>query len=221
MSVFDPNGLLIPIKPIKQINKNDCSIACLMMLLDYYGINVSREEISNFIIKEDGGTSFNTEMARFVKNKGLNVDCLAYNLYITDPKIDKFLDKKNLLKRLESKLKNPKLDKFFELQLKSTIAAVNAGVDYQIKKPDIDLILSYLDKSIPLSVTVNYAAFRDKQFDVFEVHDIVLCGKNDKELFFVDPEDGEIKSINYKDFIFAFFQRKIIQSSSYLLAIQK
>lgn len=214
-------NLQIFIKPIKQVNPDSCSIACLMMVLDYYGIRVSHEEIMNFIIKATpGGGSFVTEIARFTKSKGLKVDCHAYNLYLTDPK-DIELPKKKLLKKLEKELKDSKRDKYYDLMLESTIKGIKEGVNYIIKKPNFSIMKSYLEKSIPLIVTVNYAALHNKQGDPFESHDILLCGLEGDTIYFIDPEHAKIESIDSSNLMFAFFQRKVISSSAYLLAVLK
>jgi len=213
--------LQISIKPIKQVNPNSCSIACLIMVLDYYGIEVSHKEILNFIIKAtpEGG-SFVSEIARFAKSKGFKVDCHAYNLYLTDPK-DAELSKKKLLEKLEKELDDSERDKYYDLMLESTIKGIKEGVNYIIKKPNFRIIKSYLTRSIPLIVTVNYAALHDRQGDPFESHDIVLCGLEGETVYFVDPEHAKIESIDSSDLMFAFLQRKIISGSAYLLAVLK
>lgn len=214
-------NLQIPIKPIRQVNPDSCSIACLMMVLDYYGIKVSHEEIINFIIKAtpEGG-SFVTEIARFAKSKGFKADCYAYNLYLTDPK-DIELPKEKLLEKLEKELNNSKRDEYYDLMLESTIKGIKEGVNYIIKKPNFSIIKSYLTKSIPLIVTVNYAALHNKQGNPFESHDVLLCGLTGNTVYFVDPEHAKIESINSSNLMFALLQRKIISSSAYLLAVLK
>lgn len=213
--------LQISIKPIKQVNPNSCSIACLIMVLDYYGIEVSHKEILNFIIKATpGGSSFVSEIARFAKSKGFKVDCHAYNLYLTDPK-DAHLSKKKLLEKLEKELNDSRRDKYYDLMLESTIKGIKEGVNYIIKKPNFRIIKSYLTRSIPLIVTVNYAALHDRQGDPFESHDIVLCGLEGETVYFVDPEHAKVESIDSSDLMFAFLQRKVISGSAYLLAVLK
>jgi len=213
--------LQIFIKPIKQVNPDSCSIACLMMVLDYYGVKVSHQEIFDFIIKATPeGNSFVTEIARFAKSKGFKVDCYAYNLYLTDPS-DSKLSKKKLLQKLEKELRDSKRDKYYDLMLKSTIKGIKEGINYIIKKPNLKIIKSYLARSVPLIVTVNYAALHDKQGDPFESHDIVLCGLDGNVVYFVDPEHAKIESIGSSDLMFAFLQRKIISGSAYLLAVLK
>ena len=214
-------GLQIPIKPIKQLDPNSCSIACMMMVLDYYGLKISHKDIFDFIIKAtpEGG-SFITEIARFAKSKGFKVDCYAYNLYLTDPK-DVELSKKKLLEKLEKELNDSKRDKYYDLMLESTIKGIKEGVNYIIKKPNFRIIKSYLTRSIPLIVTVNYAALHDEQGDPFESHDIVLCGLEGERVYFADPEHAKIESIDSSDLMFAFLQRKIISGSAYLLAVLK
>ena len=118
----------ISIKPIKQESPNDCSITCMRMILDYYGLKISREEIFDFIIKAtpDGG-SFLSEIGRFARSKGFKVDLYAYNLYLTYPG-DMDLSKEKLLDKLEKQLENSQRDNYYDLMLKSTIEGLKEGV---------------------------------------------------------------------------------------------
>lgn len=214
----------IDIKPLKQPDSLSCSITCLRMILDYYGCETSQDEIYNFIVKAtpDGG-SFLSEMARlarFAKAQGFGVDCYAYNLYLTDPK-DALLSSKELLIKLDRRLSKHNRDKYYDLMLKSTIKAIKDGVDYIIRKPNLEIIKSYLSKKIPVSVRLNYAALHNQQGDPFESHDIVLCGLKDRRVYYIDPEHAKLESIKNDNLMFAIFQSKVISASAYLLAIMK
>lgn len=209
----------IPIKPIKQESSNDCSITCMRMILDYYGVAATRDEIFNYVIKatSDGG-SFLSEIARFAKSKGFNVDLYSFNLYLTDP-ADAKLTKKRFLRKLEMELKNSKRDKYYDLMLESTIKAIKGGINYIIAKPTVEIIKKYLSKKIPLSVRLNYAALVGKQGDPFDSHDVVLSGVRDRDIYLVDPYDASEKIFDGEDVIFAVLQSKIIAASAYLLAV--
>lgn len=66
------------ITPLRQSEPNECPIICLRMVLNYYGYIVTSADIYKSIIRHNDGSSFNTEIARFAKNLGLNVTCFAY-----------------------------------------------------------------------------------------------------------------------------------------------
>jgi len=168
--------ILIPVNSLKQPNSDACSITCARMILAYYGLNVTDEEIFKFIIKatSDGG-SFLSEIGRFAKHKGFDVDLYAFNLYLTDPKDDRLL-MNELLDKLEKQLEGSRRDKYYDLMLKSTIKGIKEGVNYTIKKPDFRIIKTYLNNKTPVSVRLNYAALVGKQGDPFDTHDVVLSG---------------------------------------------
>lgn len=210
----------ISLKPIKQESPNDCSITCMRMILDYYGLKISRDEIFKYIIKAtpDGG-SYLSEIGRFAKNKGFIVDMYAYNLYLTDSK-DTDLDKRKLLEKLEKELNNSERDKYYDLMLESTIKAIRENVNYFIVKPSFKIIKNYLNRKIPVSVRINYTSLVGEQGDPFDSHDVVLSGFKDKEIFLIDPYDASEKLFNSEDVIFAINQSKIITASAYLLAVK-
>lgn len=213
--------VFIPIKPLKQPDSNACSATCMRMLLSYYGLEVSNDEIFDFIVKAtpEGG-SFLSEIGRFVRSKGFGVDLYAYNLYLTDPK-DNDLPRVKLLKKLEEQLRDSQRDKYYDLMLKSIIDGIKEGVKYIIKKPDFEIIKTYLTNKIPLSVRLNYAALVNKQGDPFDSHDVVLSGIEGKKVRLVDPKDASEKLFDYQDLMFSIFQSKVISASAYLLAIKK
>ncbi len=210
----------ISIKPIKQESPNDCSITCMRMILDYYGLKISREEIFDFIIKAtpDGG-SFLSEIGRFAKSKGFAVDMHAYNLYLTEPE-DSKLDKGEFLKKLVKELENSKRDKYYDLMLESTIKAIRNGINYVIAKPTVEIIKKYLNKMIPVSVRLNYTALVGEQGDPFDSHDVILSGIKNNDFYLIDPYDASEKLFKQDDLMFAISQSKIISASAYLLAVK-
>lgn len=210
----------ILIKPIKQESPNDCSITCMRMILDYYGLKISREEIFDFIIKAtpDGG-SFLSEIGRFAKSKGFAVDLYAYNLYLTNPE-DINLAKDKFLDKLEKQLKDSKRDKYYDLMLQSTINSIREGINYVISKPNLEIITTYLQNKIPLSVRLNYATLVNKQGDPFDSHDVVLAGLIDKQIYLIDPADAGGKWFDTENLMFAVSQSKVISASAYLLAVK-
>src|SRR3989344_4435698 len=98
------------ITPIRQIEPRECSMVCLRMILDYYGKDYSLLDIDKEIFKSYDGSSYNTEIARFAKNKGFKVSCYAYHLYITDPSDGK-LNKESLIDKLRKELTQTWFDK--------------------------------------------------------------------------------------------------------------
>lgn len=217
----DNRDYLVKIKPLKQPDPMACSITCLRMILDYYGCEVSQDEVYKFIVRAtpEGG-SFLSEIGRFANKVGFQVDLLAYNSYLTDPK-DALLPQDRLLKKLEKILAKSNRDKYYDLMLESTVKAIKEGVNYIIRKPNFEMIKSYLSKKVPISVRVNYATLHDEQGDPFESHDIVICGIKNSLVYYIDPEHAKMASMKNDDLMFAIVSSKVISASAYLLAIKR
>lgn len=208
------------ITPIRQIEPKECSMVCLRMILNYYGEDHFIQDIYKELFKAYDGSSYNTEIARFAKNKGFDVSCFAYHLYITDPSDGK-LSKKELIDKLKLELMQPWFNKENTLIVESTVKAIEDGVDYKIQKPSANLITSYLEKKVPLIASVSYAALNNTQGDIFEGHDIVLSGIENGKVIYVDPEHAQEETISIEDLMFAIISRRAISTSSYLIAIEK
>lgn len=208
------------LKPFRQrTDREDCSVICLQMVLSYYGRSVSYEEIYNFILKDEMGASFLTEIGRFAKNCGFCVRCSSYNLYLTDPK-DARLSQRALLARLANEQKDV-TDAWFKEELESIVHSMRGGVRYVIEKPSCEILAKQIRLGTPVIVTVNPCALYDRQGKPFESHDIVLTGLERDTFSFIDPQDATERTIPSSDLMFAILQRRIIVASSYMLAISR
>lgn len=151
------------------------------------------------------GGSFLSEIGRLARSKGLDVDLYAYNLYLTDPK-DAVSTEKEFLKKLEKQLRDSRRDKYYDLMLGSIIRGIKEEVKYIIKKPSFEIVKTYLNKNIPVSARLNYAALINMQEDPFDNYDVVLGGLKNGQVYLIDPK--------------AIFQSKVISASAYLLAVK-
>jgi uncharacterized protein YvpB len=205
--------------PIKQQTPMGCFIASLQIVLNFWNENISYQEIDKALLKDDKGGSYLTELAWLGKTKGYQVDCYAYNLSLLDPK-DSTLSETELLIKLEDRYKEYKSE-WHKTLCASTIRCVKAGVNYIMKKPSLDDMKSYLNKSIPLIVTVNFTALYNKKGDPFAGHDVILIGIEKKKVYYIDPYFGEEKATDLDNFMFALMQRRIVEASAYMIAIYK
>jgi hypothetical protein len=187
------------------------------MVLHYYKKKVTPAQIKRFVLKDPQGATVLTELGRFATHCGLSAECLAYNLFYTEP-ADAALSPSRLYKKLKGQLAHLK-EAWYQVALESTLKAFDAGVRYRIKKPALADIRDYLTQGIPPILTVNYAALHEVQGDPFEGHDIVITGNKDNHFFFIDPKHGKEEDIAASDLLFAWLQRKIIAAGAYLLAI--
>lgn len=212
----------IPIQAIQQGGRGDCFGICLRMVLEYFGKVIAEETLDHFFIKK--GTTFSivpniTDGAMFAKRMGFEVDCYAYNLYITDPQIDATLPAKRLIAKLESKQAMLSELRAADI-LESTIRCLQAGCNYIIDKPTIGCIDEYLSQNIPVILIVNHSALRDMPGeDLYKTHAIVLTGKQNDKIYFIDPQNAIQESISVERLMFALLQAKIIANSAYMLAI--
>src|SRR6266498_3880329 len=142
----------IPVKPLKQ-DERDCTLTCIMMLLDFYGCRITRQEVESSIKTTEAGHIYMVEVARFLHTLGLKVDCLSYNLYYTDPQ-NANLSKDKFIKTLE-KEQDIVTDDWFKERIKATIEAIKQGVNYSIQKPTIETMVSYLEQGIPILLAVS------------------------------------------------------------------
>lgn len=187
--------------------------------MQYYGFALSPQELDAALLKDTEGGSFLTELARYARSRGLLADCFAFNLYLTDPS-DATLSPLLLVKKLrDQQLKLN--DQWYQFMVTSTILSISAGVKYIIQKPQLSTITSYLSRSIPLIVTVSYAALHNHQGDPFIGHDILLTGFDQGYLYFIDPLHSREQGMPASDILFALLSRKVIAASAYMLAIKK
>lgn len=221
------------IKPIKQEAEKNCTSACLRMVLSFYGCDATMGEVDTFVTKDNEGYTFETEIARFAQYQGFDVDCYAYNLYLTDPK-DASLSPDRLVQKLEQQRTDPRFDPWYELKLQSTIRCIRDSVHYLIVRPTLRVILSYLRRRIPLIVTVNPSALYGRQGLPHIGHDIVLFGyeasgasagnyegEGGRILHFIDPATGTRATTSCDSLMFALLARGITALSGYMLAIMR
>lgn len=86
---------------------------------------------------------------------------------------------------------HPWFDSWYELKLQSALCSIREGVKYVVQRPDLRVMLSYLQKGVPLIVTVNPPTLYSRQGLPNIGHDIVLSGYEGEKVFhFVDPANG-------------------------------
>jgi hypothetical protein len=207
------------IRPIRQEFSTNCTSACLRMVLSYYNHPATRYLVEKDLLTDSDGTTFETELARYARLQGFEVDCYAYNLYLTAPS-DRQLTKKQLLTKLNKELEHPWLKSWQKPKLTSIIRCLEAGVNYIIQRPRLAIMTEYLQQSIPLIITVNPVALYDRQGDPERAHEIVPSGVEHRHFYYVDPETASVKKIAKDHLFFAMLARKFLMYSAYLVAIK-
>lgn len=193
------------------------------MILQYYGMGISRDTLDQYLLKESTTHSlstFPTDGALFARQQGLLVDIFAYNLCYTDPTHDSRLTPDALVAKLERQQRALQ-DAYFAPLIESTIRCLQAGCRYALEKPNIQRIQTYLTARIPLLVSLNAAALYEEPMEaLFTAHAVVLTGLVDGRIYFLDPNDGVERSTSPDQLLFAMLQSKVIATSAYMLAIQ-
>lgn len=208
----------VAIKPLKQQSTNDCSLTCLLMLLDYYGINLTRDAVSSTVAQTAAGHIFMTELARFLIVHGCPVQCYAYNLFYTSP-ADATLPPDALIDVLTTE-QRVIYDDWYRPRVFSTIQCLQEGVEYVIRKPTLDFLRTHLTQHCPILCSVSYCALHDVQGDPYCGHAIVLLGIEGDTVSFAEPEDGQIHTITLDGLFFAITARKVAVTSGYMLFAQ-
>ena len=202
---------------LKQKNKLACGPTCLRMILFYYGKDFSEKDILKEIKLKRFG-SYTTDLAYFAAEVGFRVECYSYNLKIFSINLASSY-KKQLLKELEKLQRKVKVS-FDKGVIKSIIKAIKGGVTYKFIRPNFYLIDKYLQKKIPVIISVNWASLKNKPGDVKMGHSIVITGKLGKNYFYNDPCDGKEYKIESNHLFFA-ISNNVLDSSAYLLAIKQ
>jgi len=189
------------------------------MVLNYYGKKLTTKEVTNSLTKSSDGHTHMTEIARFVHQYGLIVDCLAYNLFYTDP-TDSSIAQWKLLKKFES-MQQSISDAWYKERINSTVMCMREGVNYRIEKPTVQTISAYLSQGVPLIIAVNTCVFYNRQGDPYDGHDIVLSGIDGNLVQYIDPWSAQVQTLPIEDLLIAILARKVIVTSAYAVAIAK
>lgn len=214
--------MILPLRPIHQTTPTECYKACLKMVLSYYNQETSDEELDKFIIVGEKGGAYLDESARFAATKGFKTRGYGYYLGVLNPS-----DGKKTRRELIAHLKNYQPAKWqvksnnFKSNFESWLASLEAGAQYRMKKPSSKIILKYLTKKIPLIISVNSSALRDRHEDPLMLHSIVVIGYEGNLVSIIDPRFGIVEQIDIKNVLFGIQQSRIITHSLYMLAIWK
>jgi len=207
---------VVPI--IKQKHKKACGATGMSMVYKYFDKDISEEEI----IKEVGGLtkwgSFTVDHALMAKNLGFKVICYSYGLIYFEPS-DTKLSRVDFIRKTKSLIKKEKRN-YNKRELQSILRVLESDINFEMKMPSLNTIREFLDKKLPVCLTVNSAVLSGKKRNLRWGHFIVLTGY-DKDIFYYnDPHYSKNKSISADKLIFA-LSNNIFDSSAYLLVIEK
>jgi hypothetical protein len=226
---FDKNIYLrafpmrIPVQIIKQ-EKRDCLMVCLQMLLNFYKIKTTRDELDRFFIEETTAFSINpdlSEVALYVKKQGLEVDLISCNLFYTHIGNYPYLPPVKFIKQLE-KLQKRAGNREYAIQIEAILRCLRAECNLILERPNLKRIEEYIQSGTPLIALVNSNALYDiPGEDLTTPHTVILCGIVADKFIILDPNHDEEKEIEKEQLLFAMQQAKLITKTGYLLAAKR
>lgn len=211
--------MLIPVTPIKQDTPYACATTCLQMLFEYYGVRVSRPKIEEFLTQAPSeGTAYLTELARFAVMQGLRATCFGFNLALFDPHRDAGLSSQGLIRHLANQ-RHTLRDHGFVKMLDVISDALAGGIDYEIVRPSLSVLAMTIRQHWPFLLSVSHTGLYECQGDVYAGHTVIVNGLEDGQFWFIDPTDGQQRTIAANDLLFAIFSRKLTADDAYMVAI--
>ncbi len=208
--------LKVPI--VKQKHEMGCGAAGMSMVYKYFGQDVSEEKI----IRETGGLtkwgSFTTDHALMAKNLGFKVVCRAYGLEYFEPK-DAQISRTDFIKKTKILIKKEKRA-YNKRELKSILKVLESNINFKMEIPSLGVIKEFLNKKLPVVLSVNSAILFEKRLDLRMGHLIVLTGYEKDKFYYNDPSSEKSKTMSADKLIFA-LSNNVFDSSAYLLVIRR
>ena len=211
--------LKIPTKKQKKKSLH-CCIVCLQMVMEYFGREVSLEEILEQIkVYKNIGTWLADE-GKVALKYGFNVFFCHHNSYILDKDTENLSEKDvNKLKKYLKEIKRKKCKEpgYKTREIRKNIEYIGLGGKFSTKVPNLDLINRFLKRQIPVIVALNTNSLDGKP-DKRSGHCVVIIGKERNDYIINDPRSEFLKpyKLNKDKLLQAWYLR-----GAYLLALYK
>lgn len=196
---------MIEIKINSQPNDETCGATCLHAIYNYYGLDITLEEVISGLRKSLSGGTLATLVGIHALEHGFNATVYTNNFYVVDPSwFDKNgeSDGKLISKKLKEQLKYKK-DKHIVSVTQACLEYFKLGGKMCFKTLDSELLDSFFKRNIPimtgLSATYLYNCPREvyekgvSRFDDVRGtvcgHFVILCGYGveQKQVVIADP----------------------------------
>lgn len=178
-------ALKVPL--VIQRNKFDCSIASLQMLLQYYGKDISYDELKSRLNIYVNKNERHIEASAILSaEEGFNVHFINHNKTVLGDTLQN-LTEKDLAKfksaYAECKEGN---NEFKKTKIKLTIEFIKKGGHLSTAEPDFNLLTGALTIGNPIILCVKVSTLRSDA-DLKGNHYIVITGIQNKKLVINDP----------------------------------
>lgn len=204
----------LDIPKLKQHNSFSCGHASLFMVMKYYDKNMSEENIKANMVTvfpPEKNTVLTIDIAEAAIKMGYRADTFCYWL-------TQFKESNNLMdvakKIVEMKKEGP-----IKKAMEKIIFLLQSGIKYEMKVPSIKMITDFIDRKIPIIITVNSAVLNNKE-QLNDSHFIVVTGYDNKFFYYNDTRDGKEHKININKLLLS-MSVSVLDLSGYLLAIYK
>ncbi len=215
------------LKPFKQESAEGCGAAALRSILDFFGKNMGEKEI----MEAAGGVQKGEEhygvlmihMAAFAYRAGFFIHAYIYDMGLLKPEWER-IGKEELAANLETlKAKfSSENKKTNEDIIDSILQLLKNNQDVKIKVPDKKDIIRFLEKGLPIMISVKAMLLEaDSKIKPDVGHYVVVSGyDSEKETFsVVDPFYGNEYDVDEARLMLA-WHINAIESSAYLLAFE-
>ncbi len=214
-------------KAFKQESAEGCGSAALRSMLDFFGKDMDEKEIT----EAAGGIQKGEEhygvlmihMAEMVGKISYSVHAFTYDMGLFGPEWESF-NKEELVKNIEG-LKQKLLSENKKTSVNITDSIqhlLKNNQDVKIRVPDKDDIISFLEKGLPVLISVKAMLLEgDSKINPDVGHYVVVGGyDSDKRLFSViDPFYGKEYEVEEARLLLS-WHINAIESSAYLLAFE-
>ncbi len=165
-----------------------CGIACLKMVIDYYGKELNYNNLINdFKIYEEG--VYTADLGKKALDLGFRVRFMHHNTKLLDKSVTNITEKN--IDKLRPFLKKERSEKQ-RLEISKEIEFIGKGGKFSSSIPKLSIVDSAIKKKIPIILTVENKSFREYP-NKKSNHFIIIIGKEKNNYILRDP------SPDYKD----------------------
>lgn len=193
-----------------------CGLACMRMVLGYYGDKVSEKELSKHIKIHSYGT-FTTDLGALALERGYKVTVFTFHLRLLGPLEIPFGTK--VTDKLLSSAKVTAKDKTTYESWKKYLRA-DGKLIWDV--PKITEIENWMNKNVPCVININTAATNHFWKNWDNGHQLVVDGVGKNNILVLDPDPYDKTEYSIEDGIFLpAWSINAKLSSGFLMAIEK
>lgn len=169
-------------------NSNDCGVACVAMIADYYGLSLSYSEIKNELGVYQWGTT-TPQLGRFFLNHGFEVEIIGLHPALFQSE-SKFHDHSALIDHLK-KMRMVLKDGYDAITIEHFIEFVKEGGKVIPHVPSHEDIASELAADRPVLVPLSHwFLHKTSMLPRFSIHFNVVAGMDEENFIVHDPDWG-------------------------------